>query len=88
MKKWLIRQLVKWMTPRLRFIWHDVALWRYVESRGYHVTLVIGVGAGFSTHVASNAALLNGTTSVTAIQPLETFPGSDKVGGGSLWLQV
>ena len=45
MKKWLIRQLVKWMTPRLRFIWHDVALWRYVESRGYHVTPVVEVGA-------------------------------------------
>ena len=159
MKKWLIRQLVKWMTPRLRFIWHDVALWRYVESRGYHVTpvhfyqpipdtgmlddvyraesamegidwneaaqlellhdvfsgyateyrqfekafradnrfagetiefighdphvyhcmirhfkpaKVIEVGAGFSTHVALNAAKLNGNTSITAIEP---YPG-------------
>ena len=40
MKQWLIKQLVKWMTPRLRFITHNPALWRYVESQGYHVTPV------------------------------------------------
>lgn len=40
MKSWLIRQLVRWMTPRLRFIYHNLELWRYVESRGYHVTPV------------------------------------------------
>ncbi len=40
MKNWLIRLLVKWMTPRLRFIYHNPALWRYVESKGYHVTPV------------------------------------------------
>ncbi len=40
MKRWLLRQLVKWMTPKLRFIYHNPELWRYVESRGYHVTPV------------------------------------------------
>lgn len=40
MKQWLIKQLVKWMTPRLRFIYHNPELWRFVESRGYHVTPV------------------------------------------------
>lgn len=40
MKSWIIKQLVRWMTPRLRFIWHNPALWRYVEARGYHVTPV------------------------------------------------
>ncbi len=40
MKKWIIRQLVKWMSPRLRFIWHDAALWRHAEAAGYHVTPV------------------------------------------------
>ena len=40
MKRWIIKQLVKWMTPRLRFIYHNPELWRYVESRGYHVTPV------------------------------------------------
>lgn len=38
MKRWLIRQMVKWMAPRLRFIYHNPELWRYVESKGYHVT--------------------------------------------------
>ena len=38
MKRWLIRQIVKWMAPRLRFIYHNPELWRYVESKGYHVT--------------------------------------------------
>ena len=33
MKKWLIKQWVKWMTPRLRFIWHDAELWRQVDRR-------------------------------------------------------
>lgn len=37
MKSWLIERLVKWMTPRLRFIYHNPDLWRYVESQGYHV---------------------------------------------------
>lgn len=40
MKRWLVRQLVKWMTPKLRFIHHNPELWRYVESQGYHVTPV------------------------------------------------
>ena len=40
MKTWIIKQLVRWMTPRLRFIWHDPDLWRYVEAQGYHVTPV------------------------------------------------
>ena len=40
MKSWLIERLVKWMTPRLRFIYHNPELWRYVESKGYHVTPV------------------------------------------------
>ena len=40
MKKWIIKQLVRWMTPRLRFIWHDPDRWRYVEAHGYHVTPV------------------------------------------------
>lgn len=40
MKDWLIRQLVRWMTPRLRFIWHNPDHWRYVEAQGYHVTPV------------------------------------------------
>lgn len=38
MKHWLIRQIVKWMAPRLRFIYHNPELWRYVESKGYHLT--------------------------------------------------
>lgn len=38
MKRWLIRQMVKWMAPRLRFIYHNLELWRYVESKGYHLT--------------------------------------------------
>lgn len=38
MKRWLIWQIVKWMAPRLRFIYHNPELWRYVESKGYHVT--------------------------------------------------
>ncbi len=40
MKHWLIKQLVKWMAPRLRFIYHNPSLWRYVETQGYHVTPV------------------------------------------------
>ena len=40
MKQWILKQLVKWMTPRLRFIYHNPELWRYVESKGYHVTPV------------------------------------------------
>ncbi|MDE2774928.1 MAG: class I SAM-dependent methyltransferase [Chloroflexota bacterium] len=40
MKRWLVRQLVKWMAPKLRFIHHNPELWRYVESKGYHVTPV------------------------------------------------
>lgn len=40
MKRWLLRQLVKWMTPKLRFIYHNPELWTYVESKGYHVTPV------------------------------------------------
>lgn len=40
MKQLLIKWLVKWMTPRLRFIYHNPELWRYVESRGFHVTPV------------------------------------------------
>ena len=40
MKQWLIKRLVEWMTPRLRFIYHNPELWRYVEARGYHVTPV------------------------------------------------
>ncbi len=38
MKAWLIKQLARWMTPRLRFIYHNPELWRYAESRGWHVT--------------------------------------------------
>ena len=40
MKQLLIKHLVRWMAPRLRFIYHSPELWRYVESRGYHVTPV------------------------------------------------
>ncbi len=40
MKQLIIKHLVRWMAPRLRFIYHNPELWRYVESRGYHVTPV------------------------------------------------
>ena len=38
MKKWLIGLLARWMTPRLRYIWHNPELWRYAQARGWHVT--------------------------------------------------
>lgn len=40
LKQWLIKRLVEWMTPRLRFVAHNHSLWRHVERHGYHVTPV------------------------------------------------
>ncbi|MCY4147146.1 MAG: class I SAM-dependent methyltransferase [Chloroflexi bacterium] len=40
MKNWLIGLLARWMTPRLRYIWHNPELWRDAQARGWHVTPV------------------------------------------------
>ena len=39
-KSFLVRTLIHWITPQLRFITHNTELWQYVEAHGYHVTPV------------------------------------------------